>query len=150
MSDKVALWEELTNMKNANLSWAWCFYGDFNAVRCADERKGVGERGSQKNEIKGFNNFIERNLLVELSVVDKKYTWFKANGTTKSRLDRVLVSDDWLQKWPMGKQYIQPREVSDHCAIVMKCVSKDCGPKPFRRIDAWQMEPGFKDMVKAK
>jgi len=50
----------------------------------------------------------------------------------------------------MEKQYIQPREVSDHCAIVVKCVSKDWGPRPFRTIDSWQMEPKFKDMVKAK
>jgi len=92
--------------------------------------------GSQKGEIKGFNDFIERNMLMELPVVGKKYTWFKANGTAKSRLDRVLVFDEWLQKWPIGKQYIQPREVSDHCAIVVKCVSKDWGPKPFRSINA--------------
>ena len=149
MSDKKKLWEELSSVKNTNPGWAWCFCGDFNAVRSAGERKGVGERGSQKSEIKGFNSFIESNLLVELPLVGKKFTWFKANGTSKSRLDRVLVSDEWLQKWPMGKQYIQPREVSDHCAIVVKCVSKDWGPRPFRSLDAWLMDPGFKDLVKA-
>ena len=55
----------------------------------------------------------------------KKYTWYKANGTAKSRLDRVLVSDEWLRKWPMAKQYILPREVSDHRTIVIKCLIKD-------------------------
>lgn len=74
----------------------WCLYGDFIVVRCVNERKGAGERGSQKNEINGFNHYIERNFLVELPIVGKKYTWYKAIGTAKSRLDRVFVSDKWL------------------------------------------------------
>ena len=80
----------------------------------------------------------------------KKYTWYKTNITTKSRLDKVLVSEEWLRNWPMAKQYILAREVSDHCAIMVKCMSRDWGPRPFRTIDTWQMEPGFKEMVRAK
>ena len=38
----------------------------------------------------------------------------------------------------------------DHCAIVVKAVDKDWGPKPFRSIDAWFMEKGFREMVKNK
>jgi len=150
MGEEESLWEGLTTLMSTNLNWAWCLCGDFNAVRCESERKGVSERGSQKKEIIGFNNFIESNFLVELPLVGKKYTWYRANGTTKSRLDRVLVSEEWLRKWPMAKQYILPREVSDHCTIVVKCRSRDWEPKPFRTIDAWQMEPGFKEMVTAK
>ena len=80
----------------------------------------------------------------------KKYTWFKANGTAKSRIDRVLVSEEWLQRWPMCKQYVQRREVSDHCALMIKCIDKDWGPKPFRPIDAWFLERGFLGMVEGK
>ena len=40
--------------------------------------------------------------------------------------------------------------VSDHCAIVVKSSVKDWGPRPFRTIDAWFMEPGFKEFVKEK
>jgi len=98
MSDKESLWEGLTTLMNSNLNWAWCLCGDFNAVRCASERKGARERGSQKKEVSGFNNFIANNYLVELLLVGKKYTWYRANNTTKSRLDRVLVSEEWLWK----------------------------------------------------
>lgn len=45
---------------------------------------------------------------------------------------------------------MQPREVSDHCAIVVKSWVKDWGPKPFKTIDAWLVEPGFKELVKEK
>ena len=47
-------------------------------------------------------------------LVDRKYTWYKSNGTAKSILDRALVSEEWIQNRPMCKQYIQPREIFDH------------------------------------
>jgi len=150
ISDKVALWEALMTLKSSHQSMAWCLCGDFNAVRRDDERKGIRGNSSKKKEIIGFNRFIETNFLVELPHVGKKYTWFKSDGTTKSRLDRILVSEEWLQIWPSCKQYTQPRVVSDHCALVVKSTVKDWGPKPFRTIDAWWMESGFKDFVKEK
>jgi len=42
-------------------------------------------------------------------------------------LDRVLVSEDWMQMWSTCKQYVQRREVFDHCALVVKFVDKDWG-----------------------
>jgi len=62
----------------------------------------------------------------------------------------MFVSDDWLQNWPMCKQYVQLREVSDYCAIVVKSMVKDWDPMPFRTIDAWKLEPSFKEMVSDK
>jgi len=74
--------------------------------------------------------------------------WFKANS--KSRIDRVLVSEEWLQRWPMCKQYVQRREVSDHCALMIKYLDKDWGPKPFRSIYVRYLERGFSGMVEDK
>jgi len=62
---------------------------------------------------------------MDLPIVGKKYTWFKANGSAKRKLDRVLVSNEWFKKWPMCKQYVQLRVVSDHCTIVLKSMVKD-------------------------
>jgi len=116
LSEKERLWEELTNIKMVSQ--------DFNAIRTRNERKGVSNRDGNSREISGFNKFIDINLLLKLPLVGKKYTWFKANGSAKSRLDRVLVSQEWLQIWPMSKQYVQRREVSDHCALVVKSLDK--------------------------
>jgi len=87
-------WEELTNVRGTQLSIAWCLCGDFNAVKNDNEKKDISTKSNQKKEIRGFNSFRERNFLVELPVVGKKYTWYKADGSAKSRLDRVLVSDE--------------------------------------------------------
>jgi len=48
----------------------------------------------------------DSNSLFELPVVGKLFTWFKSNGSAKSRLDRVLVSEEWMESWPMCKQYV--------------------------------------------
>ncbi|XP_068504066.1 uncharacterized protein [Phaseolus vulgaris] len=50
----------------------------------------------------------------------------------------------------MSKQYVQSREVSDHCAVVAKSWVKDWGPRPFKTIDVWLSKFGFKDLVKGK
>jgi len=60
------------------------------------------------------------------------------------------VSEKWLQLRLAAKQYVQPRMVSDHRALVLKLYAKDWGPKPFRSFDVWLKEPGFKVMVKDK
>jgi len=150
LNDKVGLWEELTSLKQQHTDLAWCFCGDFNAVRRVDERKGIRGSSSQRKEIEDFNRLIEYNGLLDIPLVGKKYTWFKANCTAKSRLDRILVSEEWIQIWPASKQYVQPRMVSDHCALVVKARLKNWGPRPFRSLDTWLMEPNFKNMVKEK
>jgi len=134
LSEKVSLWEELFKIRYAHQNLSWCFCSDFNAVRCVNERKGTRVRGSQKSEINDFNSFIERKFLLEIPIVGKKYTWFKSNGSAKSTLDRVLLYEDWIHVWPICKQYLQPREILDHCAMVVKSLVKDWGPRPFRTL----------------
>ena len=148
LNDKKMLWTELSNIKATSQVTVWCLCGDFNATRSRSERRGIHDRDDHSSEIRGFNTFIDSNLLIDLPIVDKKFAWFKSNGSAKSRLDRVLVSMEWMDKWPMCKQYVQPREVSDHCTIVVKSLDKDWGPKPFRTIDAWLTKRGFSELVK--
>ncbi|XP_068504553.1 uncharacterized protein [Phaseolus vulgaris] len=150
LSEKIVIWEALSAFRSLHQDKVWCCCGDFNAVRCAAERKGIRGNASNKKEIRSFNDFIGSNLMEDLPIVGKKFTWYKADGSAKSRLDRILVSEEWLKVWPMSKQYVQAREVLDHCAIVVKSWIKDWGPKPFKSIDAWLLEPGFKDLVRDK
>ena len=75
-------------------------------------------------------------------------TWYRPNGTARSRLDRILVSDLWIETWPGSTQYILSRSVSDHCALVIKNRIIDWGPKPFRALDVWFEVDGYKDVIK--
>jgi len=37
-----------------------------------------------------------------------------------SRLDRVMLLNHWLNKWPDSSQYILDCSIFYHCAIVLK------------------------------
>ncbi|XP_068504284.1 uncharacterized protein [Phaseolus vulgaris] len=56
------------------------------------------------NGIIDCNNQIRKEEVEAESVriwdLGKKFTWYKADGSAKSRLDRVLVSEEWLHMWP--------------------------------------------------
>jgi len=36
-------------------------------------------------------------------MIGRKFTWYKPNESVKSRIDRVLVSKEWLEHWPNNK-----------------------------------------------
>ena len=67
-----------------------------------------------------FNEFIEKAELMDIPMVGRKFTWYKPNGTAKSRIDRVLVSKEWMEEWLNSKQIVLSRSVSDHCVLVIK------------------------------
>lgn len=54
-----------------------------------------------------------------------------------SRLDRFLVSHDWLSLWPDCVQEVMDREISDHCPLLLRFARQDWGPQPFRVINCW-------------
>jgi len=148
-NEKVKLWEELINFKMGEICSQWCILGDFNAVRKHNERKGINPSGNTtRREIQGFNNFIETMELLDVLLIGGKYTWYKENGMAKSRMDRILVSTEWLEHWPDSRQYIMGRQVSDHCALMLKPVTIDWGPKPFKTLNIWKSDPTFKKTVK--
>ncbi|GKU96326.1 hypothetical protein SLEP1_g9574 [Rubroshorea leprosula] len=72
------------------------------------------------------------------------------HGTAMSRLDRVLMNAEMSR---MGGDWVQQglkRNISDHCAIVLKSRTTNWGPKPFRVLDAWLLHPDFKKIIEEK
>lgn len=64
-----------------------------------------------------------------------------------SRLDRFLISEEWLNEWQNPLQWILNRDVSDHCPIVLRCNSSDWGPKPFKFNNCCLLHDNFHNMV---
>jgi hypothetical protein len=97
-----------------------------------------------------FNRFIEDNNLVDLSLHDRKFTWFKGDGLSMSRLDRFLLSEEWCLDWPNCKQVARLRSLSDHCALVLAASEDDWGPRPSRMLKCWRDIPGYQLFVRDK
>ena len=122
--------------------------GDFNSVRNASERVGISQRGMANTPSNEFNEWLEDLDVVEPPCIGKKYTWFRPNGTARSKLDRAFVSSDWLTKWPASSQFVLERNFSDHYPVLFKSKNVDWGAKPFRVLDCWLKDKSFGKIVK--
>ncbi|KAK2401933.1 hypothetical protein QL285_051492 [Trifolium repens] len=127
----------------------WCIVGEFNSVRESSERRGVGQSipAVYSQEMLGFDEFIEDLELIDLPLVGRRFTWFHPNGVSMSRLDRVLVSNDWVTTWGNPNVWVLPRDVSDHCPLVVRYSNLDWGPIPFRFNNFWLGIKSFKELI---
>ncbi|XP_057447160.1 uncharacterized protein LOC130738983 [Lotus japonicus] len=94
-----------------------------------------------------FNSFIEEAELIDLPLLRRKFTWMRPGGQSMSRIDRVLISARWYDCWPGSKLEALNRDVSDHCPILLRSSIINWGPKPFRVLNFWFEDPGFKRFV---
>lgn len=85
--------------------------------------------------------------LIDLSVLGKRFTWFKPDGSAMSRVGRFLLSEGWINMWSISAQWVRVRDVSDHCPIMLKGENTNWGPKPFRFNNCWLQHVDFKSFV---
>jgi len=52
--------------------------------------------------VEGFNNFIETTEFLDVPLIGGKYTWYMDNETAKSRIDKILISSEWLEYWQIA------------------------------------------------
>lgn len=140
------MWKDIIMLKKGFGGSLWCVCGDFNAVKCDYERRGIGGR-SQVQEQNDFRIFIEDLSLVDLPVLGNRFTWFMPDGFAMSRIDIFLLSEGWVNHWGVATQWAGDKDVSDHCPIILKCEIANWGPKPFRFNNCWLQHPDFKSFV---
>lgn len=119
IQNKRTLWNAINEMKSANNGGLWCITGDFNSIRDPVERVGVGQRTIEESSIKEFNDWIDDLEVEEAPWIGRNFTWYRPNGSTKSKLDRFLMSPDWLTRWPGSIQQPLDRNFSDHCPVLL-------------------------------
>lgn len=120
IQNKRVLWDNIKQLKSSHNRGYWCIFGDFNNVRNPSERLGNCHRGEWDNSIKEFNDWIDEMEVEDATWVGRKFTWYRPNGSAKSKLDRFLVSHDWVSKWPATTQVTLDRNFSDHCPFMLR------------------------------
>jgi hypothetical protein len=136
---KRGLWDNICMSKRGFGEGIWCVVGDFNAVRRRDERRGVGIVNSSllTSEMREFDNFINTMNVKDMPSVGGNFMWFHPNGVAMSRIDMVLVSEEWFSLWGDYMVRVLPRDVSDHYPLLFKGSVIDSRPKPFRFCNHW-------------
>jgi hypothetical protein len=100
LPEKRQMWSELLMSKRGFGGGLWCIVGDFNSFRNGDERMGIRYDMSTiySREMGEFDGFVEELGLIDMPLVGRRFTWLHPNGLSMSRLDRVLLSAEWLSK----------------------------------------------------
>jgi len=91
LAAKKGLWERMQPLVSTNNDLCLCVCGDFNSVRCVEERKGRGVVFRQV-DADVFNKFINDCSLIDLPICGRLFTWYRGDGISMSRLDQFLLS----------------------------------------------------------
>jgi exonuclease III len=132
-------------------SGPWCIFGDFNDILDAGEKRGRTMRPPWL--INGFRRAVIDSGLSDVPVEGYPYTWFKSLGTPRAveeRLDRALANNLWFNMFPNAIVETLVAPVSDHYPILVNVAPitrSYVHKRHFRYENAWQLEPGFKELV---
>ncbi|GJZ03251.1 RNA-directed DNA polymerase, eukaryota, partial [Tanacetum coccineum] len=103
--------------------------GDFNEVRCKEERWGSNFHTQGANS---FNSFISRAGLYDIQLEGYSFTWVHPSAGKMSKLDRFLVTDGLLSSFPNLSAVCLDKHLSDHRPILLREILVDFGAIPFR------------------
>lgn len=113
---KEAFLTELVQMANQEVL-PMVVGGDFNTLRSPMD-KNSSNFDSRWPFL--FNAVIDGLCLMELEMVGRQYTW--ANNLpipTYKKLDRVLVTTEWDEKYPLSSVVALNRHISDHTPLLL-------------------------------
>ncbi|GAU28464.1 hypothetical protein TSUD_294670 [Trifolium subterraneum] len=126
-----------------------CVRWDFNAVSSIEERRSSREGPRPSGHIP-FNHFINDSVLIDLPLSGRKFTWYKGDGLSMSRLDRFLLSEEWCLTWPNCIQVAQLRGLSDDCPLMLEANEENWGPLLSQMLKCWKDIPGYNQLVREK
>ncbi|XP_073359665.1 uncharacterized protein [Aegilops tauschii subsp. strangulata] len=96
--------------------------GDFNIIRRREEKNNDNFDGRWSFM---FNTIIEILDLREIELSGRKFTWANAlPNPTYEKLDRVLASVEWEQKFPLVTVQALSRGISDHTPLFVDSEKK--------------------------
>jgi hypothetical protein len=98
-----------------------------------------------------FNAIIESLNLREIALSGRQFTWASRRGNpTYEKLDRVLVTAEWEQKFPLVTVRAMTRTCSDHTPLLIDsgCPSHLGKNNHFSFELSWLRQEGFYDLIK--
>ncbi|KAL2252005.1 UNVERIFIED_CONTAM: hypothetical protein Sindi_2322800 [Sesamum indicum] len=98
----------------------WLVGEDFNAVREMNEV--CGASGDIRMAMEEFNAGIQEAGLIPLPMQGEWYTWHNCSTNSRSlwkRLDRILINDRWLARFPSSCYHCLIPRTSDHSPLVL-------------------------------
>ncbi|GER38041.1 retrotransposon protein [Striga asiatica] len=135
-----------------SLTWgdSWFLGGDLNDIIDNQEKQGGSCR--EEGSFRGFKNFICKLGGVEPVISGSKFTWSnmrKGMDFIEVKLDRFLVSPNWLLNNPNSRVLNISMAFSDHNMLVWESnCTVESHKKRFFFYSRWAKMEGFSEVVK--
>ncbi|KAL0293841.1 UNVERIFIED_CONTAM: hypothetical protein Sradi_6917200 [Sesamum radiatum] len=114
------LWVDLLTASATIGDSPWCALGDFNIV--IDESESLWGSAEVSHAMAEFREFIMDAGLIHLPFTGCPFTWHNCSSGRRSlwrRLDRALVNDIWLNRWPHSTYLSALPMTSDHSPLIL-------------------------------
>ncbi|XP_074265652.1 uncharacterized protein LOC141588096 [Silene latifolia] len=145
---KLPLWQSLQLMHQV-VAGPWVVMGDFNSVLAMDER--IGSEISVV-EMRDFQDCVDTCGIGDIPAHGSFFTWNnkqEVGDLVFSRIDRAMVNDDWLIKYPDTLTMFHPEGLFDHCPCTM--AMKPDGVRKrgsYKYFNMWGKDSEFLKIVK--
>ncbi|KAL0302793.1 UNVERIFIED_CONTAM: LINE-1 reverse transcriptase [Sesamum angustifolium] len=138
------LWEAIRTLATGISEEPWLVLGDFNAV--IDDSEVCGRAADTSVSMAEFRSCIMDTGLVQLPSSGCPFTWHNCSEGTRSlwkRLDRMLVNEAWLDKWPGASYNCALPSTSDHSPLILTGTNREAEHTIFRFDNYLAHQPGF-------
>ena len=58
-------------------------------------------------------------MFIDLPLSGRSFNWYQGDGLSMSRINRFLLSEEWIFLWSSCRQLALPRSLLDHCPILL-------------------------------
>ncbi|GJZ45080.1 zinc finger BED domain-containing protein RICESLEEPER 2-like protein, partial [Tanacetum coccineum] len=100
-----------------------------------DDQTGDGHDGSKSHG------------LTDLPLGGKRFTRMNNHGSQLSKLDRILVSRHFMDRWPTSNVLALPHEFPDHTPLLLSLYCDDYDPIPFKMFNSWLAHEDFSNAL---
>lgn len=148
-SRRAESWAFLKHLASLS-SLPWVVMGDFNDILAQEEKKGGKPQPNWL--IQGFTDAVISSGPRDLHFEGCQFTWEKSRGTPNwiaEKLDRILVSESWLDLFEGAKGLSIEASQSDHLPLILQVeVTKKFTVKSkFKFENMWLQEHQCREVV---
>ncbi|CAM8916564.1 unnamed protein product [Rhodiola kirilowii] len=141
-------WELIRRLRRIN-NMPWCVVGDFNEITRYSESTSTNL--SRSGQMERFRQVLMDCGLMDLGFKGSMFTYSnKRQGLDEiqCRLDRAVVDDLWVQKYPKSVIQHLVSHHSDHCPILLNIDEGEMvQERQFRFESMWMRDSGLVDIV---
>nr|TKS12516.1 hypothetical protein D5086_0000062530 [Populus alba] len=138
-AERHTLWNYISHESSQNSNIPWIVMGDFNAILSAADRTGGDSNWPRHQD--DFASCMSQAELLQAPSTGLKFTWHNGQhgcNTIQKKLDWVFGNPSLFSTWPATQATFQPRNVSDHSAMILSLHSLTHHQhSPFKFLNIW-------------